>query len=154
MYIYHLRTKIVFQAYLLAEVVGVQKTAVPHVVGHDATNRLGHGFTGAPDLDVLEEGGKLAVTLGRVLLLDLLLRPHRVDLIQLVALHSLLSMLGTPILGRILISFPWPPFPGLLPLASYPWPPASGLLLLASCSLTLSPEPLLSITCSYNRSCI
>ena len=42
--------------------------------------------------------GKLAVTLGRVFLLDLLLGPHRVDLIQLVALHSLLSMLGTPIL--------------------------------------------------------
>ena len=82
MYIYHLRTKIVFQADLLAEVVGVQEAAVPDVVGHDATNRLGHGFTGAPDLDVLEEGGKLAVTLGRVLLLDLLLVPHRIDLVQ------------------------------------------------------------------------
>ena len=134
MYIYHLRTKIVFQADLLAEVVGVQEAAVPDVVGHDATNRLGHGFTGAPDLDVLEEGGKLAVTLWRVLLLDLLLvsqsRPRSVGRIAQSFVHAWDSYLRTHLDLLSLASFPWPPTSGLLPLASCFWPPAPGLLLL------------------------
>ena len=60
--------------------MGVEVAAL--VVRHDASDGLCDGLTGAAVLDVLEEGGKLAVTLRRVLLLDLLLVPHGVDFIE------------------------------------------------------------------------
>ena len=68
--------------------MGVEVAALPDVVRHDASDRLRHDFTGAPDLDVLEEGGELAVALGRVLLLHTLLVPDGVVLVQGVELTT------------------------------------------------------------------